>query len=272
MSSLPVRGEAVRSLGLDLPPGPMPAWRRGRPLKRWRYVGVYTSELMLCVGEVKIGPVPQRWWAVATPDGALRERTTFASGSVSLDGLRVEVDARGIRIRLELAESAGMEIVSPAGNTYIWTHKQACVPVSGTVEVDGSVHRLDGDHGFVDESAGYHERHTAWQWSAGVGMTDDGRRVGWNLVDGIHDDESVSERTVWIDGEPRAVGPVVFADDLSAVDGLRFEEWSAREHSTNALLIRSRYRQPFGTFTGKLPGDLHLAHGHGVMEDHDVRW
>ena len=41
---------------------------------------------------------------------------------------------------------------------------------------------------------------------------------------------------------------------------------------TNLLLIRSSYRQPFGTFAGFLPGDLELAEGHGVMEWHDVRW
>ena len=41
-----------------------------RPLKRWRYVGVYTPELMLCVGDARIGGIPQRWWAVALPDGS----------------------------------------------------------------------------------------------------------------------------------------------------------------------------------------------------------
>ena len=34
----------------------------------------------------------------------------------------------------------------------------------------------------------------------------------------------------------------------------------------------SRYRQPFGTFAGELPGGLELAEGYGVMEDHDVHW
>ena len=43
------------SLGLALPPDRMPAWRGTRPLKRWRYVGVYTPELMLCVGDARIG-------------------------------------------------------------------------------------------------------------------------------------------------------------------------------------------------------------------------
>jgi hypothetical protein len=36
--------------------------------------------------------------------------------------------------------------------------------------------------------------------------------------------------------------------------------------------MRSYYRQPFGTFTGELPGGLRLADGYGVMEEHEVWW
>ena len=32
------------------------------------------------------------------------------------------------------------------------------------------------------------------------------------------------------------------------------------------------YVQPFGTFSGRLPGGLALAEGYGVMEAHDVLW
>lgn len=277
MAELPLRGSPVRDLGLALPPARMPAWSGRRPLKRWRYVGVYTAELMLCVGDARIGPVPQRWWAVALPGGELRERTTFGAGGVAIEGSRVRVDARGVRIELELTESDAMEIVSPAGDNYIWTGKQACVPVRGTVEVDGMRREIDGPWAFVDNSAGYHERHTVWKWSAGVGTAVDGRAVGWNLVDGIHDDEQVSERTIWVDGEPVPAGPASFVGDLSSVeiaDGgrLDFSEWSAREHSTNALFMSSTYRQPFGTFSGTLPDGVQLAEGYGVMESHDVRW
>jgi hypothetical protein len=278
MSELPIRGPGARQLGLPLPPAHLSSWRGGRPLKRWRYVGVYTPELMLCVGDAKIGPVPQRWWAIALPDGELRERTTFGSGGIALDGSAVRVAAKGVRIDLRLDESPGMEIVSPVNErgAYIWTRKQACVPVSGSVEIDGTRHAIDGDTGFIDDSAGYHARHTAWHWSAGVGRTADGRSVGWNLIDGIHDDPFASERTLWVDGELQAVGPVTFAEDLSEIAGdgldLRFDEWSSREHSTNALIMRSSYRQPFGTFRGRLPGGLELAQGYGVMEQHDVHW
>jgi hypothetical protein len=36
--------------------------------------------------------------------------------------------------------------------------------------------------------------------------------------------------------------------------------------------VRYSYRQPFGTFTGSLPGGLALAEGFGVMEHHDAHW
>ena len=51
----------------------MPPLRAGRPLKRWRYVGVYRPDLMLCVGDARVAGLPQRWWAVALPDGTLHE-------------------------------------------------------------------------------------------------------------------------------------------------------------------------------------------------------
>src|SRR5215218_9805511 len=84
MEALAIRGSGVRQGDRVLPPERMPHWRAGRPLKRWRYVGVYTPELMLCVGDARIGPVPQRWWAIALPGGELRERTTFGDGGVTI--------------------------------------------------------------------------------------------------------------------------------------------------------------------------------------------
>jgi hypothetical protein len=73
MRDLPVRGLGVRNLALRLPPARMAPPRSGRPLKRWRYLGVYRADVMLCVGAASVGGVPQRWWAVALPDGTLVE-------------------------------------------------------------------------------------------------------------------------------------------------------------------------------------------------------
>ena len=200
MSSLPVRGPAVRSLDLPLPPGRMPLVRAGRPLKRWRYVAVYGPDLMLCAGAARVAGLAQRWWAVATADGSLYE----GGRGVDLSHGRVRVP--GV-IDLAVDEGAGVEVVSPHGRSYIWTRKQAALAVRGHVRAGEREWRVDGPLGFIDESAGYHARHTAWRWSAGIGRATGGEAVAWNLVDGVHDGASASERTVWVDGEPHEVGP-----------------------------------------------------------------
>ena len=264
MDSLPVRGAAVRRLDLPIPPGRMPLLRSGRPLKRWRSVGVYRPELMLCVADARVAGIRRRWWAVALPDGSLVEGTR----GVELVPGRVRV--RGV-LDLQVAEAEGVEVVSPEGRTYAWTRKTAPLHVRGRVTAAGRSFELDGDDGFLDESAGYHARHTAWRWSAGVGRTEDGRRAAWNLVDGVHDG-ATSERTVWLDGEPREVPPQEFAADLSRVGDLHFRQWSVREARMNLVVMRNSYRQPFGEFSGELPCGARLAEGYGVMEEHDVLW
>jgi hypothetical protein len=255
----------------------MPGWRRGRPLKRWRYLGVFGADLMLCVGDARIGPLRRRWWAVAWPDGRLRERSSIGRGGVDMDPSRVRVDSGDVRIDLRIEEPAAVETVSPARGGYAWTAKRAPVHVTGRVTVGSERHDVDGPIGFVDESAGYHDRHTAWRWSAGVGRAESGEAVAWNLVDGIHDHPEVSERTLWLDGEAQVLGPNRFAPDLSHVgfaEGgrLEFSEWCTREERSDLVLVRSRYRQPFGAFRGELPHGLRLAEGFGVMEHHDVYW
>lgn len=265
MSDLPVRGPGVRELGLRLPPERMAPLHRGRPLKRWRYLGVYRRDVMLCVGDARVAGIPQRWWAVALPGGELFEGTR---------GVRMSAHHVHVRdvIDLELRVPEGVEILSPHGRSWIWTRKSAPVHVRGRARAGGRSFELDGVDGFVDESAGHHARHTTWRWSAGVGRAGDGRRVAWNLVDGVHDAPSASERTVWIEGEPQEVPPQPFAPDLSRVGELGFREWTARESSLNLLVVRNRYRQPFGEFSGSLPGGVALAEGYGVMEEHDVLW
>jgi hypothetical protein len=275
---LPARGSSVPSLDLPIPPSPMPLFRGTRPLKRWRYVGAYSAELMLCVCDVRIGPARQRWWAIAEPGRPILARTsTFGAGGVEMDGSRATVAAGDVRIDVEVEESGGVESVHASGaDGYVWTRKQAGVPVRGEVEIAGRRLAVDA-LGVVDETAGYHQRRTAWRWCAGAGRLSDGRVVGWNLVTGVNDEPKGSERAVWVGGTEFEPGPVEIAEDLSRVgfaEGgeLRFEASSERAERTNLLLVRSSYRQPFGAFSGTLPGGLELAEGHGVMEWHDVRW
>jgi hypothetical protein len=255
----------------------MPMRQAGQLRKRWRYVGVFAEELMLCAASAQIGPLRQSFWA-AWDRGARHadERTILRPGSreVTIEGPRLEIDSPDLRASLRLGEATPIETICPSGSAWAWTRKRAGVPVSGTVEVPGRRWELDA-LAVDDESAGYHARHTNWHWSAGVGTAADGRALAWNLVEGINDPPDRSERAVWVDGAPHEPAPVRF-EDVAAVhfdDGSRlgFEAESERAHDENLLLIRSRYSHRFGRFSGALDG-IELAAGLGVMERHSALW
>jgi len=253
----------------------MPGCFGARPLKAWRYVGVFGPELMLCVASVRIGRARQSFWAVwDRRAGRLYERTALGRAGVALGHGAVSVRAGDVRIELALDERAGIESVCASGNGYAWTRKQGGVEARGTVTLPAAAPVALRALAVIDDTAAYYERHTRWRWSAGVGTAADGRALAWNLVDGVNDPPRGSERTIWVDGEPHEPPPVVFDDDLSRVGELRFAAEATRERRENLLLVRSRYRQPFGTFSGSLPGPepISVADGFGVMEDHDVWW
>jgi hypothetical protein len=253
----------------------MPGRLGSRPLKAWRYVGVFGPELMLCVASVRIGSARQSFWAVWDRRNArLHERTALGQAGVALSRGRVSVRARDVRIELTLDERSGIESVCVSGDGYGWTRKQGGIRAHGTVTLAGAEPVALDAHAVIDDTAAYYKRHTRWRWSAGVGRSTDGRALAWNLVDGVNDPASGSERTVWVDGDAYEPPPATFDDDLSGVGELRFQAEATRERRENLLLIRSRYRQPFGVFSGSLPGadPIELAQGFGVMEDHDVWW
>ncbi len=276
-AALPYRGtfgdpRAASVQALPLPPRAMPSHAGLRPLKAWRYVGVYGPELMLCAANVRIGPARQSFWAVwDRRRGRLYERTVIGRGNVALVPGRLQVSDLGVAIALALDETPGIEAVCRSGAAYAWTRKQGGIRAHGVVELDGRSIPLDA-RAVIDDTAGYYERHTRWRWSAGVGRSCDGRALAWNLVSGVNDPPSASERTVWVDGDPREAGPSSFSEDLLRVDGLRFQPEAVRARRDNLVLIRSAYRQPFGTFKGELPGGVALAEGYGVMEEHEAWW
>src|SRR5438874_2710742 len=164
-----------RPQGVPLPPDRMPVLRGARLLKRWRYVGVFGPDLMLCIGLARIGPTLQSWWAVWDREThKLHERTRRGRGGVRFARGRADVDDGRVQIALAFEEEPGIEVVTPDGGGYAWTRKQAAVAVRGQVYVKGAHRRVEA-LGMVDDSAGYHARETAWRWSTGVGVADDGR-------------------------------------------------------------------------------------------------
>jgi Protein of unknown function (DUF2804) len=264
----------------------LPLLRAGRPLKRWRYVGVFCHELMACAALVRVGPAKQSFWAVHPRPGQpargerLRERTRtlLQRGAIDLARGHMRVHDDGVLLDLELEEDEGVQArCLHDGGGEVWTRKQAGGRAHGTLSLDGGPAREIQALAVIDDTAGYHARHTQWWWSAGVGTGEDGVALAWNLVAGVNDPPTGSERAVWIAGEPSETAPVRFAEDLSEIvarDGSRlsFVAEAQRRHRENLLIVSSDYTAPFGTFSGTLPGGVRLSSGLGVMERHRAKW
>jgi hypothetical protein len=267
----------------------VPLWRGRRLRKRWRYVSVFSEELMLCAARVEVGPVAQTFWAILDrARGELHERTRLRApgrrgevwtegGAIGgdRDGALTRIEAPGVSAALRFGAGGWVESVCPTSEgRYVWTRKRTS---SIECEVRFGERRISVvAPGIEDETAGYHPRRTTWSWSAGVGETREGRAIAWNLVSGINDPPRRSERAIWLDGEPVEPGPVSF-DGLEAIhfeDGsrLEFSAEAERSREENLLLVRSSYRQPFGSFSGVLAGGIELRRGLGVMEHHDAVW
>ncbi len=307
---LPWRGPGPGRPELALPPDERPKLRHaGTWRKRWRYLGAFSDEVMLCAARVGVGPLGQTFWAIWDRETReLSERTrmiipmlargevwTEHSPDVDDEPGQVEwaPDAGKLRVRVEASardgkpqvrgflgvESAGpwLEAVCPTGegDGWVWTRKR---PVTVEVDVRVGDRRIRCEaRGVEDESCGYHPHHTVWDWSAGVGTTADGRAVAWNLVSGVNDPPRGSERAIWVDGDLAAEpGPVSFhgLESVGFDDGSRLvcDAEAERSHDESRPFVKYSYRQPFGTFTGSLPGGLKLASAFGVMEHQDATW
>jgi len=297
LGSLPWRGPTEDRPDLPIPPAKMPVRHSGTWRKRWRYVGAFGEQVMICAASVQVGPFGQTFWAILDRrSGELIEHTkqilpaqrgevwTERAGGeawrlgVSGERLRTRIDASEATAKLSFTDcGVWAESVCPNGSGgYVWTRKRpSAIELDLDLRERGRIR--ESLRGIEDESAGYHPRHTEWSWSAGVGTASDGRELAWNLVAGVNDPEAGSERAIWISGEdePREPGQVEF-DGLEGVrfaDGARlgFEADAERSAEQRRLTLRYSYRQPFGRFSGSLDG-IELAEGIGVMEHQDAVW
>ena len=196
-----------RPADVPLPPARLPLTRGGRPLKRWRWVGAFSAEAMLCAARARIGGVPVTWWAVW--DGERLHERTPPPRRRGADGAAGTCAAAALDLRFE--EGEGVEVVSPHGAQYVWTRKQGGIPMRGTVlgrAVRGL--RLRRRHGRLPRAP---HRPGAGRPASGWPSPARASRGTWSTA--CTTGRRRSERTVWVDGTPHHVGPLPFADDLS---------------------------------------------------------
>ena len=132
ISGIPWRGPGPGRPDLPLPPGPMPLWRDGALRKRWRYVGFYGEDLMLCAARAEVGPTSQCFWALWDREGGRElDHTSLRPGSreVVLDGPRLTIDAPGLHAELHLgAFDSPIESICPSGRGWGWGMRNGAVP------------------------------------------------------------------------------------------------------------------------------------------------
>jgi len=256
----------------------MPLVRAWTLRKRWHYLTFWSPELILCAADVRVGPLPQEYWGVWDRRGRrLLQRSHYLRRRVRLDPNRLTIRDGDVSVDLPFEPDDEFAVYRPERRAYIWSRKQLCVKATARVAVGPSEPITASGTVFVDVNAGYHPRRTRWRWSAGVGTDQHGRTVAWNAIVGLFDTEQHSERTIWIDGVPREIGPVAFHDDLRRVSfseggELTFDKEADLRKRVGLFLIRSKYDHWFGPYSGTLPGGIELTGAVGVRERQDALW
>ncbi|MBN2282779.1 MAG: DUF2804 domain-containing protein [Deltaproteobacteria bacterium] len=286
--------------------------------KRWQYLGVCNERLICGIAVVSLGYLGQMFaYVYERAKGELREHESIrplgigiridgssASGRARFRGGRTQVDMTDAKEFILLkADIEGrfkadlkferyresLNLVSRVGLAgFNYTTKESGMPVEGTVVLDGrsyGIERADSS-GVLDYTLGLLSRRTFWNWASGGGFDAGGKRVGFNLVQGVNE-TGYTENVFWVDGRMVKTDTVDFRyDDLDLMkpwtllsrDGkinLVFYPEGERKKNVNLGFLMSRFRQPFGRFEGTL-GDggqvYRVRSAWGFTEEHEAKW
>jgi hypothetical protein len=263
--------------------------RTGYAATAFAFAYDFASKTML-VDRTVLGPTPLSRVADGPHDeGAVARfamgKTSFvlARGGSRLD-VRVKIGALDVEAALdESSAPPSITAVARLGDGLInATEKRALTKVSGTARIDGRTVDLSRAVGGWDYTHGLLPRHTKWNWAFGLGKANDGRPIGFNVVQGFVGE---AECAAFIDGDVHPIAEPKFGFDADRPelpwtlrgDGidLTFETGAVHAQHTNLGIIRSRFVQPVGTFSGliRIAGkDVLVRNLPGVVEDQDVLW
>ena len=161
--------------------------------KSWRWVGAFGPDVMLCVARAQVGVAAPLVVGGLGRRAAARGHARRTFRPRAHGARRRRADRAGARARapIEVTTGAGVDAQDAAAGDRHGARRRAPIAIDAA--------------GLLDESARPARAPHAWLWSAGAGVAASGAAVVWNLVEGMHDGDP-SERTVWVDGEPHAVG------------------------------------------------------------------
>ena len=279
--------------GLAERPSRMSLLRGARPLKRWRYVGVFCEQLMACAAHradrpgasVLLGAVPAASGRAArahAPAAARAARSSCAARRRGAGGSQpglLRIRDRGVELDLTLEEEAGVEARCPHGRARCGRASRPASPRSGTLALDGgaptSGRRARGDRRHRRPPRAPHRvalerrrRAERRRQRAGVEPRQRRQRPAERLrARGVGRRRAARGGAGELrDGPLDAIRATTAASCASTPrrERSRSDEPAARAAATTAR--RS------ARFSGTLPGGVALAHGLGVMEHHRARW
>lgn len=270
------------------------------------FVTVVDLQRKLKVFDESFLQIPGPLVTVSGPGKSLqaRFRTAFAELRVdrdpSSDRYRIAVEVSrlrrpfsgGLRWNAELLAAGGppaVSVIAPVGDSAVnVTQKSAALLASGELRTGGRHYRLDGGVGGLDFTHGMLARHTAWRWAFAQGRLADGTAIGVNLVEGFNETHpEANENALWLGGRLVPLSRARFSFNqadpfdrwrLRTVDGevdLTFHPVHAHREERDLVLVKSRFIQPVGLFSGTvtIDGERHqLNDVPGVTEDQDVVW
>lgn len=205
--------------------------------------------------------------------------------------LRVEARSAGLpELRIEARADAGppaepLAVVLPVGRGRAMYSHKVPLPLGGEIAVGERRYALDPATctAVLDVHKAHYPRETWWQWATGVGIDAAGRRVAFNLTANVVTEPALNENVAWVDGRAEPLGAARFslAEDPWSVrteDGtaeLVFNAQGERGEDLDYHLVRSQFRQRYGTFRGRLrlrDQTVALEDAFGLFEDHRATW
>jgi Protein of unknown function (DUF2804) len=217
---------------------------------------------------------------VALSRGPHKDGTTTLDVHLRLEDL--EVDA-------SIDESVGPRAITaiarlgePDEGLLNATEKRALLGVKGRARCGAREVTLDGGTAGYDYTHGLLQRHTKWRWAFAQGRSVGGEPFAFNLVQGFVGE---AECAAFVGGDAIPLAEPTFHFDLEnpgkpwrlqgpGID-LVFAPGAVHSQMTKLVVVRSRFVQPVGAFSGtvRVGGrDVQVAGLPGVVEDQDVLW
>lgn len=219
-------------------------------------------------------------WAVKIGQGVLDSETSYAGKGCVLrfvnrwPAIDLELDVEptadfpGLRGKLAAQPDGDPLVVAIpfADNRGMYSHKGP-LRAEGELRLGEQVFpvRPDATRLMMDDHKGYYPFVMRWDWVTAAGRDTLGRRVAFNLTRNQSTDPArFHENCLWIDGRAHLLPPVTFVrtgyaagdrwrmtDETGAVD-LVFTIQVEGKVAVDAIVVRSDYQGPFGTFEGTL--------------------